>query len=344
MVTGLSKSLRTIPIALGFPCDRRIDFWHQMYSGWLASKVGEVGLAKEYLSYADSMLAEGRLNPDLSVLRHNIGIGEGSIESMEATEDEIISLFLPQYTEETTGKYLIGDISEENIRSVIYGLEPGHHKDNIKTPRPHIMVMSTGRCGTMALHKLFRGSNLNSYHTYWFMTSAYSQWEMACRLYSGNHESLYSPAEWAATRAAEWLGENPMIGLNHMDTIFAPVFAAIHEKSKFVYLRRDPEKVFNSFYKKDQYKDGSNCFRPVLYDFDPDYQFSLPDITEEEGINYHITETEKFCRTFGKVMGDRWIEISADKLFAQDRDEISMLLEFTGSDIPLDNAVEHFKT
>ena len=43
-------------------------------------------------------------------------------------------------------------------------------------------------------------------------------------------------------------------------------------------------------------------------------------------------------------MGDRFTEISADKLFAQDKEEISKLLEFTGSNIPLNKAVDHFKT
>jgi hypothetical protein len=176
------------------------------------------------------------------------------------------------------------------------------------------------------------------------MVGPYTLWEMVCRLFADNHENLDAAATWASTRAAEWLGEKPMIGLNHADTVFAPVFAAIHEKSKFVYLRRDPEKVFKSFYAKNQWQRGSNCFRPVLFDFSEGYAFDLPGFDEISGIRYHIRQTEQFSRAFGRVMGDRWIEISADRLFGQDTEEIAKLLEFTGSDIPLEDAVEHFKT
>ena len=304
---------------------------------------GDVEKAKYHYSNADTGLIGGQLNPSLSILRHNIGVGVGNVVPVEATEDCVNSLFLPRHTKESSGKYLLGDIPEANIRRVIEGMKPGHHKDNIKSPRPHVMVMSTGRCGTMAVYKLFQHSNLTPYHTYWFMVDPHTRWEMFCRLYSGNHESLYPAAEWASARAAEWLGVKPMIGLNHTDTIFAPVFAAIHEKSKFVYLRRDLAKVFKSFYTKNQYRNGSSCFRPIRYDFDHGYQFSLPDITDKDGIRYHITETEKFCRTFGKVMGDRWIEISSDKLFDQDKSEIDKLLELIGSDVPIEKAEEHFK-
>jgi len=315
-----------------------------VWSGWVHSSSGDIETAKKHYQLADDALSIGQLNPSLSVLRHNVGVGSGSVKPVEATEDQIISFFLAERTiESDCCRHLLGDISEAQI-TALGRLEAGHHQDNIVSPRPHIMVMSTGRCGTMSLYKLFQGSNLEAYHSYWFMVSPYTQWEMACRLHSGNHESFTAAAEWASTRAAEWLGEKPMIGLNHTDTIFAPVFAAIHKKSKFIYLRRNPDKVFDSFYNKNQWQDGASCFRPIRYDFDKGYSFSLPEISEANGIRYHISETEKFSRTFGKVMGDRWVEISADKLFAQDKIEIAKLLQFTGSDIPLDKAVNHFKT
>jgi hypothetical protein len=292
------------------------------------------------------------LNASLSMLRAGPGEpGSGAVRPIDATEDQVVSVYLPWmcYPEELTAEprptpHTSGSIPAKNIHKLIDGLEPGHHQDNIKEHRPHVMVMSTGRCGTMSLHKLLQGSNLESYHVYWWMNASFTKWEMMCRLYAGNFDSLHPMAEWAACRAAEWSGDKPMIGLNHTDTVFAPVFAAIHPKSKFVYLRRDPEKVFKSFYSKDQYGDGWTCFRTLKYNFDNGFQFSVPEQDEKEAIWDHIRQTEEFSRTFGEIMGDRWIEISADKLFSQDTDEIARLLDFTGSDIPLDNAVEHFKT
>jgi hypothetical protein len=330
------------PLVLGGPGG---DFWVNVWRGWMCSQSGLVDRAKHYYALADEALPQGRLNPSLSVLRHNVGVGEGSVESVAATEDQVVSLFLGRRTEKSDySKYAIGDISEYNIERIIADVDPGHHRDNIPVPRPHVMVMSTGRCGTMSLHKLFQDSNLSSYHSYWFMPSIFSRREMTCRLHAGNYEDLTVMAEWANTRAAEWLGGNPMIGLNHTDTVYAPIFAAIHKNSRFVYLRRDPERVFNSFYTKGQYRQGETCLYPVTYDFENGYQFSFREIDEKDGIQYHIRQTEQFSRAFGRVMGDRWIEISADRLFGQDTEEIAKLLEFTNSDIPLENAVEHFKT
>lgn len=176
------------------------------------------------------------------------------------------------------------------------------------------------------------------------MPYPYSRWEMMCRLVEGNYDDLRAATEWTCCRAAEWLGEKPMIGLNHADTIFALVFAAIHKEARFVYLHRDRERVFNSFYRKNQWGGGYYHFRQVLYDFNKRYEFYVPSIELAEGIAWHIDFTDVFSRAFGRVMGDRWIEISSDRLFAQDREEVAKLLEFVGSDIDLDVAVEHFAT
>ena len=163
-----------------------------------------------------------------------------------------------------------------------------------------------------------------------------------CRLCAGNHDDTTAMDEWISTRKAEGLGDKPMIGINHTDTIFAPVFAEIYPNSRFVYLRRNPEDVFQSFVTKNQWGSGANVFRPVLYNLEGVYQFNLPQISEADGVRWHLEFTEGFSRNFGKTMGDRFIEISSDKLFAQDEAEINRLLEFTGSDIKLDEAKEHF--
>jgi hypothetical protein len=102
--------------------------------------------------------------------------------------------------------------------------------------------------------------------------------------------------------------------------------------------------VFKSFVQKGQWSGGMSHFRPVMYDFGEGYSFSLPEVNEVDGTRWHLDYTEAFCRTFGRVMEDRFIEISSDRLFGRDREEISKLLEFVGSDIDLDCAVDHFAT
>ncbi len=328
-------------------------FWATIFKAWHSSAAHNVDEALKHWRAADYLLENGTetgggINPELQALRHNPGTASGNVFSPPATEDSVFSFWLPSQAPDETTRYTseMGDISEDSIQNVIENVLPGEHNDNIKEQRPHVMVMSTGRCGTMGLNSLFSNSNLQPHHSFLYMSRFPALFEFRARLYANNHDSVFAMAQWAATRAAEWLGEKPMIDLNHTDTTYAPVFAAIHKKSKFVYLRREPEKVFKSFYTKDQYSGGVGCFSPIRYTFDDwgRFLFNMPDCTDEYGIRYHIRQTEQFCRTFGNLMGDRWIEISSDKLFAQDKDEITRLLEFTGSDIPLDNAVEHFKT
>jgi hypothetical protein len=156
---------------------------------------------------------------------------------------------------------------------------------------------------------------------------------------------LLKPVEhFFDARSSEWLGainENrPMIDCLHLDTIFAPAFAAVHPKSKFVFLRRNPEDVFISFYDKRQW--NPHQFGPVFYNFDPDYRWRHAgyDLTPLHA--WYIYFTEVFCEAFGRVMGDRFIEISAEKLFQKDEKEISTLLAFTGCDLPLERAKSHF--
>ncbi|KKL52899.1 hypothetical protein LCGC14_2280870, partial [marine sediment metagenome] len=262
-----------------------------------------------------------------------------TVRPVPPTEKEVVSLLLPRLrSPEPDATRLVDEVPETHFERLIGEFKVKHHK----TDRPHVMVMSTGRCATVSLFKLFQNSNLEAYHSYWLKAHSFNSFEMLARLAANRYDDMSAAEEWASTRTAEWLGEKPMIGLNHSDTVFAPVFAAIHKKSRFVYLRRDPKKVCNSFNSKGQWNDGVNHFRPVMYDLP--FKFAVPDVNPVDGIAWHINFTEKYSRAFGRVMGDRFIEISADKLFAQDKDEITKLLEFTGSDIPLDDAVEHFKT
>lgn len=333
-----------LPIGLGEPPGCTQEWWNKVWLAWQASLAGVVPEAGRLYDVADADLNDCTLNASLSILRHNVGKGSGTVVPVTPTEDRVVSFFLSPYSQpdENNHRHELGPIAEDHIRQFIENIEPGHHRENIRAEREHVMVLSTGRCGTMSLYKLFDESNLTPYHTYWFMVHPCTRLEMMARLFAGNLDSLHAPAEWASTRAAEWLGDKPMIGLNHSDTIFAPVFAAIHPKAKFIYLRREPEDVFKSFYTKKQWNGGANHFHPLSYDFDGGYRFSIPEGSVIDGIKWHIDYTEIFSRTFGKVVEDRFIEISADSLFAQDEREIRKLLDFTGSDVTLEKAKEHF--
>jgi len=122
---------------------------------------------------------------------------------------------------------------------------------------------------------------------------------------------------------------------------FSPVFAAIHPRSKFVHLRRNPEDVFESFFTKLQWNEGQ--LRPLDYAFSPEFRWKRPVDNLPSCIAWYLRLTEVFARAMGRVVGpERFIEVSSDKLFAQDREEIGRLLDFTEAGISVDDAVDHF--
>lgn len=323
-------------------------------NAWHASFENKPDEALEYYRQADSLMetvtAERgpQFNPSLSLLRHNVGTGSGQVVPITATEDRVASFTIggggleTLESPDTVGmNEITTKVLDQNIRAFMQNLDLGHHPENIKKHRQHVMVLSTGRCGTVSLHHLLRGSNLIPYHTFWWNLPASARINMSCQFASGDFRDAEIPETWLVCRAAEWLS-GTMIGLNHLDTIFAPAFAAMHPKSKFVYITRDHVDVFKSFYGKNQW--GNQQLRPVYYKFTPGFKWRRTEQALPQMIAWYLKFTEVFSRAFGRVMGSRFIEVQAEKLFSQDRDEIARLLDFIGSDIPLDMAVDHYGT
>lgn len=331
-----------------------LEWLRAMHIGWASAEAGNFDQAKRCYEYANEItgtmaeLNQIEVNPDISLLRHRQGEGNGLIHSLPPDEDMVISLeFPPEIHESPTAEdmeltRLDKNQLKQNIQKFTY--QPNqYHLDNIKKTYPHIMVMSTGRCGTVSLYHLFEQSHYLPFHTYFFQVPSVIRYEMVCRFISGNFESLGCADDWVKTRAAEWLGtiseDRPMIGMNHLDTVFAPIFASIHPESKFIYLRRDPEKVFKSFYSKNQW--SVHQFSPVYYKFDDQFHYRHARFDTPGLIAWHIAFTETFSRAFGETMGDRFIEISSDSLFDQDIEETERLQDFAELGF---NPTQHFGT
>lgn len=320
--------------------------------GWQAAIEGRIGPARIAYGVADSLMTRGSMNPELSLLRHSQGVVSepALMAGHPASEDQVLTIYLPEFveSEEPNDAFAPMKISgmQDNIRAFMGGFDPGLHRHNITKQLPHVMVMSTGRCGTMSLFRLFKDCNLVPYHSYWWQIGMAAKWEAMCRLSANKHSNIPF-RDWCATRAAEWLGcismNRPMIGLNHWDTIFAPAFAALHTESKFVYLHRDPVAIFNSFYNKKQYL-PDNQLRPLDYTLDPDFRFSKPPLGIIQLTAWYIRFTEVFCREFGAVMGDRFMEVRAESLFEQDMDAIEGLLDFVAANVSPAEAHHHFAT
>ena len=335
--------------------------WSDMAAlGWNHAGHGRFAEALECYETADDIASIGKpvwgdaaMNPRLNLLRHAVGSSPGYVQIPGPTEDVVIGASFDHYTKESdsnegmTAPTLDFDFSE-------YSYDAGFHLDNIKEELPHLQVLSTGRCGTVSLYKLLARTQYIPYHSYYFTVSPIDRFEMLARHMAKNYE--HSNLSWVMTRAAEWIGAinlgRPMAAMVHTDTVFAPTFAQIHPKSKFIYLHRDPEKIFASFYNKAQW--NLSQIAPLYYAFDPDFRFRLqyhgtddiaPEFTPEnmaKVLAWYIRFTEKFALAFGSTLGDRFTMLSADNLFNQDEDEIQKLIDFTEIDLPKSEVMDHF--
>ena len=320
-----------------------MDWWDMYQMGNRHAYGRDYVKAYECLEKAEKLI-DGKIlaPPGLTIARCcSTNDRGGIIRSPAPNEDMVFGSHYENTTEENEDATGLVFSNIREIDFTGYEFDPGYHRTNIDIDQEHLMFLSTGRVGSVSMYHLFEKADWLPYHTYLHNLSSADRIEMMCRHLNGVYGSKISEL-WAITRAAEWLGANncevPMVALNHMDTIFAPTFAQIHPKSKFVFLRRDPGKVFNSFYQKNQWNEEN--IQPVYYTLP--FQWKKTDHSEIEKIAWYIKFTDVFCRSFGKSMGDRFIEISSDKLFAKDTEETEKFKEFTGIPLSINEIKEHF--
>ena len=298
-------------------------------------------LASRYSDWGDV-----RLNPYLCLLRFTAGKAAGTVGAPIPTEDQAISMHFSNHIAESNSPRGMERIHATPTRECfrIYDYDPGPLTLNIAKELPHLMVMSTGRCGTISLARLLNKGQYLTYHNCLLNSSVSLQTQMMAQMLSGNHESTTPEECWAATRAAEWIGaineDRPLALVCHRDTIWAPTFAKIHPLSKFIYLHRDPVKVFESFYTKNQWNDQQ--LHPFYYTFP--FQWHIDKMDLPATLAWYIKFTENYCRAFGETMGDRFYEISADQLFEMDPFEVELLYEFAGLDLNFAEVQGHFDT
>ena len=314
------------------------------------AETGKINSALASYEYANLINPYGgSLGSYVALLRHSIGDIVGDyVEAVPPTEDGVISFYLPYPTIEALApagleKTEVPSDLASNIKSCVDTFDPAYHAENIREDREHVMFLSTGRVGTVSLLHLFSDTNFMPYHTYWWHYATPMMWLMMTALLKGGGWDDAGNT-WAVCRAAEWLGPKPMMGLNHFDTIFAPVFASLHKRAKFVYLKRNPEDSFKSMHCKEQFQD--NQLRSLYVDLGECFTFYRDqEMTTPERIAWFLKFTDTFCKAFGSVVSpERYIEIEVEKLWAKDEDEIKKLLSFTGSDVTVETAVKHFET
>jgi len=287
-------------------------------------------------------------NPELSLLRHRAGKADGIVRPLSPTEDTVLALqMLPDKTEGIDAYGMDTPKIDLNgmkgaIRNCNY--DPGYHGENV-TGLPHTMILSAGRSGTVSLYHLLERTQYLPYHTFFFQPSPEHRLEMACRLMGDNFDNSFVMDSWVKLRAAEWIGcENlnrPIAMLNHMDLVFAPVFAKIHENARFVYLYRDPEDLFLSFYSKNQW--NTNQINSANYKFNPEFEWRYMQKDVPAAIAFHVRFTEVFCAAMDEVMPDRFNYLSADRLFNGDELETIHHREILSLELSKEEIMDHYK-
>lgn len=325
-----------------------LELGPELSRAWKLSQAGKVADAIRAYGALDAQLPEGlSFAPELAVLRDNVGSGSGRLVAPVPTEDDVYSFFLASDSRALRLNLkrveIDGAVLKKNIAAFGAEFDASLHRSNLSAVLPHVFVMSTGRCGTVSLLRLLNGSNLIPHHTYWMMLDSGYRLEMMARLSCGDWTNDDAPRVWAACRAAEWLSAvcagKPMVALNHLDTIFAPVFAAVHEEARFVYLRRDPVKAFRSFFGKTQW---GGQLTPIEFTFAPAFLYRPLADNVIASLAWYFRFTEVFARAIGKLFPEQWMEISADALFAQDKSELDKLIAATGLQKRRQEVADHY--
>ena len=333
---------------------------------WNCSSAGRDKEALDFYRQIDGALPAGRLNPELSLLRHTVGTAEGWVLPIPPNENDVLSFRLENGVPEHDDAYglqmpaIDHGLLVDGIQDVIENFDAGFHRENIREELPHVFVMSTGRCGTVSLFRLFEQTQYMPFHTYWFHLGCQTRIEMMCAMLHGRRPADSLMRGWCETRAAEWIGAvnagRPMMALNHLDTIFAPIFAAMHPKAKFIWLHRDPEQVFRSMFSKNQWGTpewgGEVQLQPVLCRMEP-FAWRRPGYDVPDCIAWFVEFTKAYAVAMLEVVGaDRFMTVSADDLFrlsADGTDKIGwdamvQLRDFTGADMDLVQMSRHFGT
>jgi len=194
---------------------------------------------------------------------------------------------------------------------------------------PPVFVLSTGRCGTLALLRLLeRSNNTLGFHTLLMYVANIDRNHILYRILEGRFDKKVLKellGNYLQTRAAEWFytlrqGKTPVV-INHLDTPFAPFNAMFHPESRFLHLYRDDAATYQSLLTKNQWGGQLQHWR---YDPEfPDGKFVCrldEGLSIEEHIAWYLNVTKVFSEAFMETIApERAVSIRSEDLFKQDR-------------------------
>ena len=199
-----------------------------------------------------------------------------------------------------------------------------------------IVILSTGRCGTGALHNFFENTpKAESYHNFSNFPAPCDRNHLLYRILSGNFDEIIISKilkNYIECRTAEILfayrnNKTPVI-VSHWDTIYAPFISVAFPNSRFLYIKRDEYKVCASLFSKNQWRNRQLQY--WLYDRDfPNGNFIYTrdkkrDIGQE--IAWYLYITESYSLGFlNNISPTRQLRINSEDLFSQSEKTFSSL-------------------
>jgi len=290
-------------------------------------------------------------NADLSMMRHKYveDPPNGLVQMGKMNEDYIVALTWtddPPESYENIPPVGLPSVLElvEYIERVKDLLSNTYHRRNVKNELQHLQVISPGRSGSVAMYDLFRDTHYVPYHTHVFNPPAVDNIQQMYSLITNqpNNKVILS---WVAMRAAEWCGASlagrPEANFNHLDSVYAPVYAAMHPESRFIWLKRNPVDVFKSFWTKNQW--NREQIGPIHADMnDGVFRWHRAHVSKFYEMAWYIRFHEVLAEAMGCALEDRLVTIQAEDLFSG---RAAVLLKSFASGITksVDEIKEHYR-
>ncbi|MFQ3190188.1 MAG: tetratricopeptide (TPR) repeat protein [Paraglaciecola sp.] len=230
-----------------------------------------------------------------------------------------------------------------------------HFQDNIHSIKKQyapntpdfVQVMSTGRCGTLALYQFLKKSDqVIPFHTMQAQLIAPDRNHILYRILSGKFDKKVIATiltSYLQNRVAEicyaYTKQCTPIIINHWDTIFAPFLAELFPRSKFLHIWRADENVFKSIHGKNQFQNEQlrHCW------FDSDFsqgQFSCffdTTLTIQQQVSWYLFFTREYSLAFKNTLAsERMHSIKSEDLFKGNIDKFTILKSL----MPIDDMTE----
>lgn len=270
-------------------------------------------------------------------------------------DDDEISIAKQTFTQPVINKSSLKN-NIEKFRGVCRALiQEGvfdHFKENIETIKNHfapnipdfVQVMSTGRCGTLALYEFLKKSDqVIPFHTMQSQLIPPDRNHLLYRIVSGNLDKKIIQmllSAYLTNRVSEicyaYTKQRTPVIINHWDTIFAPFLSELFPTSNFLHLWRADEEVFKSIYGKNQFQNEQlrHCF------FNSDFPqgnficFFDTALTMQQQISWYLLFTREYSLAFKSTLPEkRMSSMRSEDLFSGNIEKFQILKEL----MPIDD-------